>query len=192
MNLTLDSIFNRWRLSEQYALVLNRIDFYANNHLILLLVLRAGLVLALLLPLPCCQLCGRGRGRGELVLQRGPLCPGLRRGRGRREEGGERGDGPGVLLAHDLHQSQPRHRVEGAGEARGQEVGGEEQVKEGKVKEEPANIKTEPEEVRELSFPLFIWTVQVRASCSETRSFIDFPIYRIPCGCVETDPSDLW
>ena len=82
--------------------------------------------------------------------------------------------------------------ITSVGEARGREEQREEQVKEGKVKEEPTNIKTEPEEVRELSFPLFIWTVQVRASCSETRSFIDFPIYRIPCGCVETDPSDLW
>ena len=58
--------------------------------------------------------------------------------------------------------------ITSVGEARGQEVGGEEQVKEGKVKEEPANIKTEPEEVSES--PSFLWNIRVRASCSETRS----------------------
>ena len=41
--------------------------------------------------------------------------------------------------------------ITSVGEARGQEEEKEEQVKERKVKKEPANIKTEPEEVRELS-----------------------------------------
>ena len=40
--------------------------------------------------------------------------------------------------------------ITSVGEARGREEQREEQVKEGKVKEEPTNIKTEPEEVREL------------------------------------------
>ena len=122
LNLTLDNIFNRWGLGEQYALVFYRIDLYAHDHLLLLLLVQTGLVLAPLLALLHRQLGGRGWGRRELLLHRGPWLW-LGEAEGGREEGGERGHGPRVLLAHDLHQGQPRHRVQGVGEARGQEPG---------------------------------------------------------------------
>ena len=103
------SAFTRWWLGKQYSLVFYRVDLDTDDHLLLVLLLHAGPVLAALLALPGGQL-GAGRGRLELVLG-GAAAGEAGQGQGRGQEGGH------GVVTHDLHQRQPRHvqRVEAGG-----------------------------------------------------------------------------
>ena len=108
------SAFTRRRLGKQYSLVFYRVDLDTDDHLLFVLLLHAGPVLAALLPLPGGQL-GARRGGLELILG-GAAAGEAGQGQGRGQEGGH------GVVTHDLHQRQPRHvqRVEAGGHGRQQ------------------------------------------------------------------------